>query len=272
MVRKKAALTDPDFAEIEANLIEARRPKRPRTSWPFVLFMLVLAGVCIALGFWQLRRLEQKLQLISHVEQRLGSPPIALPPVSEWPAFDPLIYDFQPVTLTGTYVPDQTVMVFTELVDPNGARGGIGYWVVTPMRLTDGGTVMVNRGFVPDATKPLFDGGPNSAWPKQDIQTITGIARVTELPNSFTPGPDLNNRVEHVRNIDRLAAMMDPSLAPIAPIYVNADAAASDEMPQGGETKLSFPNRHMEYAMTWFTFAAIAIIMTGFWLWRQRRP
>mgnify|MGYP007079516786 CR=1 FL=1 len=31
-------------------------------------------------------------------------------------------------------------------------------------------------------------------------------------------------------------------------------------------------NDHLEYAVTWFSLAAIWVLMTGYFLWRQRRP
>lgn len=274
MARKRGAMSDSDdsseFSQIEDALKRARTPKKTPISWTFIAFMTVLAAVCIGLGFWQLDRLDQKLEMISHVEERLTGDPISLPPVTEWAAFDASVYDFQRVTLTGTFVPSQTVMVFTELVNPVGTRKGIGYWVVTPMQLANGGTVFVNRGFVPEGGRKLFDANAGVAPELKQEQTIVGIARASEKPNSFTPAPDLSQRIEHVRDVSRLSTMVDPELAPFAPIYVNADAIKANDLPQGGETKLTFPNRHMEYAMTWFAFAAVAFIMTGFWIWRQR--
>ena len=49
-------------------------------------------------------------------------------------------------------------------------------------------------------------------------------------------------------------------------------AGAPGELPQGGETQVTFSNRHLEYAGTWFIFAIITPVMLGFWLWRQTRP
>ena len=70
---------------------------------------------------------------------------------------------------------------------------------------------------------------------------------------------------------ERLAAMVDPALAPIAPFYVDLLAAGSGDLPQGGETVVSFTNNHFGYALTWYGFAIVAVVMLGFWLWRQRR-
>lgn len=272
MMPKRLALTEneQEFAQITKALQESRKPTRAKPSLWFVSFMVMLMLVCLGLGTWQLNRLEQKLTLISRVEARISAEPISLPPAAEWSAFDVEIYDFQPVQLSGTYVPDQTILVFTKLADPVGPKSGVGYWVVTPLVLNTGGTVFVNRGFIPEATKDLFSPLGLGQTPT-GVQSIAGIARTSEAENTFTPGPDTAKRIDYVRNIDRLTAMVPIGLAPIAPVYVNANATEPDTLPQGGETKIDFPNRHMEYAITWFSLAGVILVMTGIWLWHRSR-
>ena len=83
----------------------------------------------------------------------------------------------------------------------------------------------------------------------------------------------MSDRIEWVRNPERLAAMVDPALAPIAPFYVDLPAGGAGDLPQGGETVVSFSNNHFGYALTWYGFAIVAVVMLGFWLWRQtHRP
>lgn len=269
-IRGRLALTDDNFKSVADELEAQRKQPRAAISWFFVLFMAVLALVCLWLGFWQLDRLDQKRALIASVEDRISLDPVELPPAGEWVGFDPEAFDFRPVELNGSFIAD-TVLVFTSLSDANGPQGGAGYWVMTPFALEGGGTVIVNRGFIPQGAKNLFGGQNPASQPPAEPTNITGIARVSEQANAFTPGPDDAARIDYVRAIDRMSAMMDPALAPFAPLYVNQDAATPDTLPQGGETVISFPNRHFEYAMTWFAFAGVTFIMTLFWLWLQRR-
>jgi surfeit locus 1 family protein len=65
--------------------------------------------------------------------------------------------------------------------------------------------------------------------------------------------------------------MVDPALTPFAPFYVDLPAGAPGQLPQGGETVVSFPNNHFGYALTWYGFAIVALVMLVFWLWRQAR-
>lgn len=233
----------------------------------FVVLMLLLAAVCVWLGIWQLQRLAEKEALIAAVDQRLDGPPVEVPAVSQWASLDLDDLNFRPVSLSGAFRYNQTITVFTSLSNARGSASGPGYWVVTPFVLTDGGTVFVNRGFVPEALQEAAVTDPESDTVPV---TITGLLRSGEKAGFMTPAPDTSNRVEWVRDPARLAEMIDPALAPIAPFYVDLPAGAPGELPQGGETVIEFPNSHLGYALTWFGFAIVAVVMLGFWVFRQR--
>lgn len=251
---------------------DKQQPTSQRSPWAltptkigFVGFMLVLTALFAWLGTWQMARLAEKEQAIALIEERIGSAPMPLPAVGEWVGFDPLTFDYRPVTLTGSFSHNDTVLVFTSIGDGRGVYGGPGYWVMTPMNLTASGTVWVNRGFVPQSAEAEFaEGGAGTA----DEVTITGIARRGEPGNSFTPGPDIGGRIEWIRNIDRLNAFLSPQPSPIAPIYVDQAAGEPGALPQGGETRLELPNRHFEYALTWFSLAVLTPLMILVW-WRR---
>jgi|SRR5215217_6373027 len=236
-------------------------------TWTFVVLMLVLAVTCAWLGVWQMHRLADKEALIAAVDQRLGADPIPVPPSAEWATLDVEALNFQPVSLTGSFRYNQTVTVFTSLANARGPASGPGYWVVTPFVLTDGGTVFVNRGFVP---QDFQEAAVTDAQGDDGQVTISGLLRPSESAGFMTPGPNTSDRVEWVRDTVRLAAMVDPALAPVAPFYVDLPAGPAGELPQGGETVVEFPNNHLGYAYTWFGFAIVAVVMLGFWLARQR--
>ena len=247
---------------------EAPSTPECRAGKSFVLFMLALTLVFAWLGKWQLDRLSQKEAVISAIDQRLGLDPVPLPPMTEWSGFDAEIYNFRPLTVSGTFEHDKTVRVFTSLVSPRGSYSGPGYWIVAPLHLSGGGILYVNRGFVPEKQSTQFaDGGAAPAGPV----TIAGIGRTSEKVNAFTPGTDFPNRIEWVRNVERLGQFLDPGHDPVAPIYMDAAAGAPDALPQGGETKLAITNRHLEYAMTWFSLAILTPLMLLVWWHRNRK-
>lgn len=239
----------------------------PVMTWTFVILMLALAVACAWLGNWQMQRLAEKDALVAIVATRLNADPVPVAPAEQWAGLDLEALNFQPVSLTGAFRYNQTVTVFTSLSNARGAASGPGYWVITPFVLAEGGTVFVNRGFIPEAFQEAAVTDPQG----EDGQvTISGLLRPGEPAGFMTPGPNMSDRIEWVRDPERLAAMVDPALAPFAPFYVDLPAGAPGELPQGGETIMEFPNNHLGYAYTWYGFAIVAVVMLGFWLARQR--
>lgn len=239
----------------------------PVMTWTFVILMLALAVTCAFLGHWQMQRLGEKDALVAAVAQRLNSEPVPAPPAADWTGLDLEALNFQPVSLTGSFRYNQTVTIFTSLANARGPASGPGYWVVTPFVLSDGGTVFVNRGFIP---QDFQEAAVTDGQGDDDQVTITGLLRPGEAAGFMTPQPNMSDRIEWVRDPQRLADMVDPALAPFAPFYVDLPAGPAGELPQGGETVVEFPNNHLGYAYTWYGFAIVAVVMLGFWLMRQR--
>ena len=242
-------------------------PRRERPRLGFVVLILALVAVCIGLGTWQVLRLQEKEAQLARIAERSELPPQPLPPVSEWVGFDANAWDYRRTILVGTFDHAQTILVFTSLSEARGKESGPGYWVMAPLVLRDGGVVWVNRGFVPESLSAVFaDGGA----PPSGMVTVTGLIRHPEKENAFTPGTERADRIEWIRNPDRFSAISDPALAPVLPAYVDADVNPGGGLPQGGETKFDLPNRHFEYALTWYGLAAVALFMLGAWLFGRR--
>lgn len=236
--------------------------------WGFIVLMVGLMAVFVALGVWQVQRLDEKERLIGSVAERSDMTPQVLPPLAEWPAFDPTAWAYRSVIVSGTYRPAETVLVFTSLVDQRGQYGGPGYWVMTPLELAAGGVVFVNRGFVPqDSATAFANGGPV----EPGLISLTGIARAPEQIGSFTPTPDPARGIDWVRTPTRLAATAGISGVSVAPITIDLPAGPAGAMPQGGETMVSFPNNHLGYAITWFGFAALVPFLLLVWVRRERQ-
>ena len=240
---------------------------KPRAGWPFVAFMLVLMLIFIGLGSWQVARLGEKEALIAAVASRLDLEPIGLPPSAEWVGFDPEPYVYRTVQASGTWRPEDTVLVFTSLGEARGPYSGPGYWVMTPLALDTGGTVFVNQGFVPQGSGPAFATGGTL---RQGAVTISGVVRAAEPASTFTPGTDGANRIDWIRDPERLARLAPDAPRPIAPVFIDMPAGAEGALPQGGETRIEFPNNHLGYAITWFGFAVLVPVLLWFWFRRQR--
>ena len=108
--------------------------------WPTV-FSLPALLVLIGLGTWQVHRLEWKNQLIDNFESRAAATPIELPRGDIAPDLE-----FRRLALTGAF--DHGSEVF---MTGRTFEGNAGFHIVTPFRLVDGRTVLVNRGWVSES-------------------------------------------------------------------------------------------------------------------------
>ena len=265
--RGRDALTD-GYDKVAEEMERLSRPEPDKPRWPFILVIGVLIAVCLGLGTWQMQRLGEKEAQIARIAERATLAPVDLPAIGEWGVFDLEAWDYRHTIVNGKYRDDQTVLVFTSLTEPQGAESGPGYWVMTPLVTDAGGVVWVNRGFVPERLKTVFaDGGP----PEIGAANVTGILRRPEAANMFTPGIERNDRIDWIRDPARLAGISDPALAPVLGAYLDREATPGGGLPQGGETKFDLPNRHFEYALTWYGLAAVAAGMLGFWLFARRK-
>lgn len=233
--------------------------------WPTLgcmLAVLILSG----LGTWQLRRLAWKTALLNTIEQRTTQPPVPLPPSADWQHLDAADFAYRHVVLTGTFSHDKEARVFRPLEEPHGRYSGLGDLILTPFSLASGGTVIVNRGFVPD---DRLDPATRAAGQVAGEVTITGLMREPESRNAFTPDDQPQDRIWFTRDPASIAAAL--GLGGVAPFTVDQDATAlPGGLPQGGETVLVVPNNHLSYALTWFGLAVAVVAVYGTALWRRR--
>jgi surfeit locus 1 family protein len=218
-----------------------------------VLFALAATALLVSLGIWQLHRLTWKEALIARIAAETKASPQPLPDASTWATLNPDAYDYRHVTFRGRFDNAKEVRVFyTAGPDDQGP----GYLLLTPLALSSGETVIVNRGFVPAplATPPTR--------PQSEVGgevTVTGLMRPPQARNLFTPPDDPANGLYFSRDPAPIAAHF--GLQRVAPFIVDADKTAiAGGWPEGGLTTVNIPNNHMDYALTWFGLAV------GLWM------
>ncbi len=222
---------------------------------PALLTGLALA-ILIGLGAWQLVRLDEKDRLVTQIEASLTASPVPLPVADTWATLQAQDYDYRRVTLTGTFQHDQEALVFG-FVDI-GQRGDTseGFFALTPMKLADGSTVIVNRGFVPQAFR---DQSTRRQGLPEGMVTLTGILRAPEKRGFFTPQDNIEGNLFF--GMDPAPIARARHLERVAPFVVDADKASTSGIwPEGGHTIVVLVNNHLQYALTWF---ALAFVLAG---------
>jgi surfeit locus 1 family protein len=273
--------------------------REKRLLWPAVA---TLAGVAllIALGNWQMRRLAWKEGLIAAIAERTHAEPISVAD-AEHRGGD---IEYLRVKARGKFLNDKELHFYA--LDE---RDGMGWHILTPLQLADGAVVFVNRGFVPDELKDAAK--RKEGEPGGEVE-IVGLVRKPEIAGAFTPANDAAKNVWYWRDLSAMAAAAlgtspspdewgegrgegqqraaAPASAP-HPSPLPADAGRGDTRvipfvidaeleprnpggwPRGGVTRLELPNRHLEYALTWYGLAAALIgVFAAFAATRWRQP
>jgi surfeit locus 1 family protein len=222
-----------------------------RPLWKFTALMLPLFLGCLALGVWQLERLQWKLALIAQVNRNLHAPPIS---AERALAMGAQAAQYRRVTLTGHFNNSKEAYVFA-----TDASGAPAYHVITPFTLNDGRTLLVDRGIVPQA---LRDPRTRPAGARDGEVRIDGVWRIPDAPGLFTPAPNVTKRIWYARDVAGIAKAEHIGLA--APAIIEADAVPNPGgWPKGGQTVVTFRNEHLQYAITWFALAAVVL---GGWI------
>ncbi|CEJ15470.1 SURF1 family protein [bacterium YEK0313] len=236
---------------------------------------LVALAVLVGLGTWQLSRLAWKNELIAQVAARSHAAPAPLPPPASWPAMTAESDEYRRVSATGTFRHDAEAYLYFVAGDSRrpgeaGRVQGQGYLVITPLVMTDGRIVLVNRGFVPTDRR---DPASRAQGQVPGVVTVTGLLRYPEARGLFAAPDDATRRLFYTRDIGAMANALGLDGRQTAPFLIDADSAdVPGGLPQGGETRLVFPNRHLEYALTWYGLALTLVgVFIAFALQRRRR-
>ncbi|MDQ0441792.1 cytochrome oxidase assembly protein ShyY1 [Methylobacterium persicinum] len=167
--------------------------------------------------------------------------------------------------MSGHFLNDKETLVHGLAPGETPGRALQGYYVITPFIRDDGGTVLVNRGFVPTELKAQ---GDRTSGLIEGETAVTGILRASEPRTMFVPAPDPVRGEWFNRDVAGIAAAR--GLGDVAPYLVEADAVAGQtSWPRGGQLRVDLPNNHLQYAFTWFGIAACLVGVFGVFAWRR---
>ena len=213
-----------------------------------ILFPLIvgLAGalILVTLGVWQVQRLQWKDAVLADIEERIAAPPVETPTDP-----DPVRDLYLPVTLDGEYSGQPLrVLVSVKIY-------GAGHRLISAFE-TNGRRVMIDRGYV-----RVYE---NAQTPVGAIR-ILGNLHWPKDSDSFTPVPD--GDLWFARDVRAMAEALGTE--PVLVIAREVSPQEPNTSPLPVDTS-GIPNDHLQYAITWFSLALIWILMTGYWVRRNR--
>jgi surfeit locus 1 family protein len=222
-------------------LVPGDPPKR--RPYGFLGASAMLFVGLMALGTWQLDRLDQKEKVIADRKAMLAMRPLDLSrdnmPREEM--------TYRRATVRGDFLYQKTLRI-----GPKPRQGRLGWQVITPFKRSDDGTVVfVDRGWVAD--------GENGSRNSRDQQkaapiALTGFIKTVGKRGPFVPDNDPVKGDWYW--IDPTAMAAHLRLSNVAPYWIVAN---------GGPVAMP-PNNHLQYAFTWFSLAAVLAVLTvAYW-------
>lgn len=228
------------------------RLRQAQLIWPTLAALAALI-VLLGLGTWQLERKRWKEDLLAKIAARVTAAPLPLSRAVQL-AHSKDNVEYLHVSASGRFHHDKERYLYAP------ASSGLSWQVYTPLEIAPGRIVWVNRGVVADANK-----GPatRAAGQVAGETEVRGVVRVPSEKTLFTPQNDALGNLWFWVDLPALTASAFPSGSGFTalPFTVEADArpAPPGGLPKGGVTRIALPNRHLEYAVTWYGIALTLI-------------
>lgn len=226
---------------------------QPRT-FPLLATVMMLCGVAVllALGTWQLDRLEWKEALLSEIKAQSEIAPRAFSPA------DLNIENvFQTGSINGRFINEATIQLVPRTYD-----GASGAHIITPFKTQRGEVILINRGWVKTGEDYVLN----------TPRTTTGMLREPPRPNMFTPTNDSKSAERYSVNYDEFKTTHNIDITAPVMLYEGCNDEANAAAPNPCALTLNINNNHMQYAFFWFAMAGVLIViyMLRFWIIKPR--
>jgi cytochrome oxidase assembly protein ShyY1 len=240
------------------------------------VFVLVMVLGMVRAGIWQWDRLQQRKEINARVEAVQEEAPAPVEGLAEPGDFaQGRKLEYRPVTATGTYLADQSV-----LVDGADHEGAAGAWVLTPLKLDSGDIVIVKRGTI--ANPGQLDAVPDSVETPTGEVTVEGLARPTETRPEvnlgftklhFERADPATGTLENMARTDleRLDQQIDGDVLPFAIALRTQDPKVTPDEPLPPNAPDLSEGSHFSYTVQWFTFSFMTVVVYALILRRRAR-
>lgn len=209
---------------------------------------LVALAILISLGVWQLQRRAEKHALLDQIETRATAAPAPIEILLATGDYGA----HRRATAQGAFVPGHDAFVFS----PRSDKGPTvqGYKLVSAFALVSGGTILVDRGWVPAEWRE----GPDVSAAPTDTVEVEGVLRPSSRPSTFTPPPDLTKRTFFQRDATAIGKALGLSLATTLVLEATAKTQGG---PEPLPSAVNIPDNHLSYAITWFSLAVVLLVI-----------
>jgi cytochrome oxidase assembly protein ShyY1 len=225
----------------------------------YLALVIVFALVCCALGAWQLARRAEARVEIDRVAANFDHTPVpidqALPTLDAFDEDDKWL----PVTVTGTYLVDEQVLVRNRPLN-----GNPGFEVITPLELANGDIFIVDRGWLPTGSGQ--DSPDSIPAPPAGEVTVSARLKAGEptLPGRGAP----EGQIATIQLDDLRKTLDEPTYTGAYGLLASESPAPAEAAPVGVTRPTPDEGPHLSYSFQWFVFAILGFFGFG-WAVRQ---
>lgn len=229
-----------------------------------LLATLLAAGLTAGLGFWQLDRAHQKLDLQQRILSRAALAPLAQAMLAR-NSVDAQAQQYRTISLRGRWLSERTLYL-----DNRQMNSHQGFFVLTPLLLADGDAVLVQRGWSP---RDFID---RSRLAPVDTPTgeVVLTGRIAPPPaRLFAFGGAELGAIRQNVDLVALAREIGVPLRPLSVQQTDPPGASPSTLAKGDDSLLrQWPapaidvGKNQGYALQWF---ALCALITGLYAWFQ---
>ena len=211
-----------------------------RYKFLFSIFVFFFISVFLALGSWQIIRLNWKLELINQIESSLKDIPVNLSNSKH--------KNYLRVKTRGSIDFEKQIYLYNL-----NEKGKPGFEVINPLKVGNN-NYLLNRGWIP------FNKKEDETINVIDENYINGVLRKQIKPNMFKPENDLSENYWFTLDRDDIFKFTGKNFSPYV-IYLSGN----NEFPKPKSITANISNNHKKYALTWFSLA-ISILLIYLYL------
>jgi surfeit locus 1 family protein len=206
-----------------------------KNKFLFSVFVYFVILTLLFLGFWQIYRLNWKLELIEQIENSLKNEPVELSNIEK--------KNYLRIKTSGDIDFDKQIYLYN-LND----TGKPGFEVINPIKIGDE-NYLVNRGWIPFEKKDLPEIN------LVDQNKIVGTIMLQTKPSTFKPKNDIEKNYWFTLDREDILKFTGRNFSEYV-IYLNGDY----KIPKPRVITAKISNNHKKYAITWFSMA-ISILL-----------
>ena len=202
----------------------------------FSVFIIFFILVFVALGSWQIVRLNWKNNLILEIENSLKNPPVELTNSN--------VENYLKIKTSGSIDFEKQIYLYN-LND----TGTPGFEVINPILINDT-NYLINRGWIP------FEKKNSQEINVFDENDIIGTLKLQGRKNIFKPDNNLEENYWFSLNREDILKFTGKEFSKYI-IYLNGNY----QVPKPKKITANISNNHQKYALTWFSLAISILLL-----------